>query len=50
MEVLDIFATDNSMQLDPAARTRLLRLLYAATIALRRVDPDVVRAVLADAA
>lgn len=50
MEVLDVFAADNSMQLDPAARTRLLRLLYAATIALRRVDPDVVRALLADAA
>lgn len=50
IEVLDVFTANNSLDLDSGARARLLRLLYAATIALRRVEPAVVRALLADAA
>jgi hypothetical protein len=50
VKVLYTFSEETSTKLEPAAWVRLLQILYAATVASRRVDASVVRSVLADAA
>lgn len=50
LEVLDRFEGDHSTRLDNTTKARLLRVLYAASVGVGRIDPIVAAAVLKDAA
>lgn len=50
LDVLDSFEQDHSTQLNNMTKARLLRVLYAASVGVGRIDPIVATAVLKDAA